>query len=388
MNIKKLSIGLILFLAVTVNLFGNQGIHYGVAQDGTEKKVVLIDEGHGQFFNRSAFSSAIAAIEDTGNAIIHSSTKNLEDEVLAGVDLLIITNPGSNSETIFTDVEKKAIGNWVKTGGKSLFLLCNPYDADNSSLTGNPIPLNSLITTSHLLVSDTRFYEESIARSSNVIRNGTELDRPAAVLELLDLEIANTTLQLINSSYTSLSILSRSSSVDTKQKIVFSGYDTYSIGQSGFPDLQEENPSLFGISLADKGSKIALSGSSLMFSDLPRTTGEKWFDSQDNDVFFKEVINWLLGVTISPKPEVLDWALTVPVSIGIVGIVVTIIGTVFPKPATPDSKERTIETPIIEVPSNIEEETQVPSTGLSKRQRKFAQRKKASQKHNKKGRGK
>lgn len=360
-----------------------------MAQAGNEKKVVLIDEGHSQYFNSTKLSKAIAAIEDTGKAIVHTTTKDLVDEVLAGVDLLIITNPGSNTQTVFSQIEKKAIAGWIKTGSKSLFLLCNPFDAADDNLRGNPVPLNDILASSYLQVSDTRFYEEAQTRSSNVIRNGTELEKPPSMLELLHPEVKNTKLQLINSSYEdSLSLLTKSSSVVADQHIVQTGFNTYTIGQKGIPNLLAENPCILGVSLLDKNSKVALSGSTLMFSDLAGPEDASWFDSQDNAILFSETINWLLNIIPVFRPTILEWAIAVPAAIGVIGIGAIMTGKILTRTSVPISAENIQETFTTETFSEgVEKITAAVGDGsLSKRQRKFAQRKTAVQQKNKKKR--
>ncbi|MHA1166952.1 MAG: hypothetical protein ACTSRU_03950 [Candidatus Hodarchaeales archaeon] len=371
MNFRKSQFGLV-FLAMILILSCSTGTFQVSAQAGQENKVILIDEGHGQFFNRSLLSNAIDAISDLGDVDIYFTSESFTDEILSGVDLLIITNPGSNDDDVFSQIEMKATGDWMSSGEKGLFLLCNPYSEDNASLTGNPVPLNDLISSSYLQVGGTRFYFEPGTLSSNIIRNGSDADETPF---LLDITIDNNQLQYLNSSYDNMSLLVKSCSLESDIPIVSSGYNSYSLAQQSNPDLQEVNPVVFGISVAGHDSKVALGGSTLMFSDLPSPQGNSWFNSSDNSLLFIEAINWLLGEDKAPAPSLLENALVVPLTIAIAGLIAITGGMFLSRNSliVPLSEKPYQEIDVVETEDIVAKETT-----MSKRQRKFAQRKKAA----------
>lgn len=342
------------------------------AQTEQPNKVILFDESHDQFFNRSLFSQAIEAMEDLENVEVYFTDKEFTDTILSSVDLLIITNPGTNDENIFSQNEKKAIGNWMNSGEKGLFMLCNPFDKENTSLTGNPVPLNDLVASTYLQVGETSFYFEAGTRSSNIVRNSSDYDDSPY---LLDITITKDRLQYLNSTHDNMTLVVTSCSLESKTPIVSSGYDSYSVSLENLPDLQEENPCVHGLSLAGYDSKVALSGSTLMFSDLPSAVAGSWYESGDNSLLFTDTIKWLLGDINQAEPSLLDITVYVPLALAAVGLLAMLSGGYLSK------KTRVIVTSDIakkEIDAVESEEIIATETYQSKRQRKFAQRKKTA----------
>ncbi|MFX0090124.1 MAG: hypothetical protein ACFFBD_00055, partial [Candidatus Hodarchaeota archaeon] len=130
----------------------------------SDSLVILVDHGHGQFFNASTgrFSQALAALQFDNDTIIKFCTHQLNNSILSGVDVLIITNPAENPAGEYAPVEKYALKDWFRQGNKGLFVLSNPYLEDNATLSGNSDELRRLLLGSYLPIPDVDIREDIV----------------------------------------------------------------------------------------------------------------------------------------------------------------------------------------------------------------------------------
>ncbi|MHA2095822.1 MAG: hypothetical protein ACW98F_14470, partial [Candidatus Hodarchaeales archaeon] len=101
--------------------------------------IILFDEGHGQFFNRTLYNQAITDIEDLGMKVVFN-TQEFNASTLEGIDILIITDP---QESI-TFRERNYIRDYLLEE-KSMLLLANPLVETNATLDGHGDYLNYIL---------------------------------------------------------------------------------------------------------------------------------------------------------------------------------------------------------------------------------------------------
>ncbi|MFW9916623.1 MAG: hypothetical protein ACFFGZ_13530, partial [Candidatus Thorarchaeota archaeon] len=154
-----------------------------VAADTEEKDaplVILYDLGHGQFFNQTLYSKALDSLKsEVGidwDIEIRYSYGNFNASILAGVDVLVMTNPGETTSLNGQDVNERnsqlyAIAYWFLQG-KGIFLLSNPYDQSNASLSGNPDSLQLVLRNDYLQIGGVDIRANYLARDSVDVING------------------------------------------------------------------------------------------------------------------------------------------------------------------------------------------------------------------------
>ena len=95
-----------LFLTITVlfcinlNPFASSAIVSPVAGSPSDDPlIILFEQAHGQFFNASIgrFSQAVADLQIDDNTIIRFCNSRLNETILSGVDILIITTPAEDT---------------------------------------------------------------------------------------------------------------------------------------------------------------------------------------------------------------------------------------------------------------------------------------------------
>jgi len=94
---------------------------------------VLIDEAHNNFHTREGRYAAFAQLLASDGFQVGSLTTTIDEQALAGVKILVISNPVHDSNrsqwilpnpSAFTDSEIEAIDEWVQQGGR-LFLIAD-----------------------------------------------------------------------------------------------------------------------------------------------------------------------------------------------------------------------------------------------------------------------
>lgn len=295
---------------------------YEAIGDSKLEYVILFDEYHGQYFNRTLMYTALSALDNLLPDILEDEIKidlifnnnsRFNSTNLQGVDLLIFTNPGFETEDRLSYSEIEAILDYVELGG-SLFLLGNPL-TQNENITGHPASINELLAGRENKLSSAR------------LRTGSDLSSPDLVVDdfsnsygnesYVSLDFYNTTHSISESSEiinpVVIAISEQEIQVNTTTLYTSSislGNENlqYSIGRTAITsysineeyDIFRDSINGFLTWLFAKGigsSRVILSGSSIMFSDLEISDNQKWIDQTDNSILWKNIILWLLKYT-------------------------------------------------------------------------------------------
>ena len=287
-------------------------------------KVILIDEAHGQFINSSLLTEAVDSLEGFGFHVLFSTTP-FTQQLLTGVDLVIIPNPSQSVP--FTTAEDTVLSQWM-TNGKGLMLLSNPLDINNASLNGSGKVLNDILSSSNFLLSEIKFDMSSSATDGAIVnkyQNSTiaQSNLLLPVNGSIKLPDVNNTL-IVETQSTTITALDNETILD-------SGYDSFSVTSDGSYLGQDKNLQLFG-GLGFKGGRIVIGGSTLMFSDLknPFEGNKTWFNSADNGLFFVSLVKWTLNISnASFVPTVnSDFYVSLALVTGVVGVVFVVLGLV------------------------------------------------------------
>lgn len=351
-----------------MNQFNFLAFTYALPVEGSsdDPLIILFDQGHGQFFNASIgrFSQAIEALQLDNNTILRFSNSQLNYSILSGVDMLIITNPAANKE--YSSTEEDAIRAWFERGNKGLFLLSNPYLEDNKTLSGNSPELKKLVTGSYLDVADV-----------NLLKNIIRLDSsPMGDTSILSLETDYSDHLILNQTGLVNRTITQSCSVNAPQKGLIAGREAYAEDSFGAITLQDETPEIISVTTYLNTSRLALSGSTIMFSDLPFNSTYSWYELADNSILWKNIITWLGDVTtqeedeFSPPLDLTQVIIAVSASAGVVllaGIFLHIFGVLRPASATPISAPLPTQRPKKE--KAAEPEKPIRARRLSRRQR-------------------
>ena len=274
-----------------------------------EEVIVLFDESHGQnlTYTLGNFTKAIDALNGSvleykpgryakyfvrilpPNATLNYST--LED-----VDIVIIGNPGQNAS--FSEGELSSLVNFTERGG-SLFLMCDPQLNESVySEMGNPMELNKILSA--LNISSVWFSCNDSLGDAIFNDNHSVVQHPYFVY-VNRTEFSNETSISDNIKR----VLTFSSSIVVKDNkcIVATGDNTsYAIMPNGNYTFQNGTKPPWLAIYADGKFKVALCGSTVMFSDLNVKGLEKsWIDVEDNKVLWLNIIKWL-----TPLPSTID----------------------------------------------------------------------------------
>jgi len=254
-----------------------------------EPILILFDENHGQLYNSSVYTQAIAAIQESNNLYqVKFNRGQLNKTTLIGVDLLISTNP----RKAFEAEEQYAIAKWIEKGNKGFFMLSNPHDENNRSRSGRGDLFNNLMRSTLL---EDALGELDPRTSLNFDEN--RLIKPETTIKKESFEIdtyyenETTILQTPDSKVNS--IYYTGASVNAKLKIIQTGSRVYGIDKNKNPMLLTENPTVLGTTSTENNVRFMLCGSSIMFSDEKTEQGTTWFESNDNEKLWKNIIQWL-----------------------------------------------------------------------------------------------
>jgi hypothetical protein len=302
-------------------------IYQKTSGDTNLKYVVLYDESHGQYFNRTLMNGALTSLN---SLLPQNVTPNIEIELLfnkesefnstnlQGIDLLILTNPGIKEEDQFTISEINAILDFVELGG-SLFLLCNPL-TQNEIVAGHVESINELLGSRNNKISSARVrtavntsfsdviiddfqstYENDSYLSLNYLERTEEFNvEEATINETLFNQEVDIEEVLVYSSSISLGseeIDSNRLGIATTPVTSYAVDETYNI----FRD-PVHNFLTWLLAKEVTNSRVVLSGSTIMFSDINIEESNAWINQLDNLDLWKNIILWLLKYT--PHPEV------------------------------------------------------------------------------------
>ncbi len=325
MNTKFIQTIIIVTLFISPAIFN---ISHSVNAEQNREFVILFDEYHGQFFNRTHMNTALQAINESMNVRILFQTDSPFNETnLQGIDLIIITNPGSFDKYNLTITETNSILEYMRLGG-SLFVLSNPLMQDKD-MTGKPHTLNNgLLNAGNNYLGSMRFREKNF-NSSVLVDDFNNFLGNETYIKIDEYEF-NHTIFKQKEEVSDLLIYSSSIATGNENELNAIGrtpsttYDLDSDGAFLYPT--NDFLTWFFAKELNKKSRFALSGSTIMFSDIEIKDSSTWISQRDNLKLWKNTIDWLLGIT--PQKERL--IIVIPtfgyLSIAVIGFSLSVFG--------------------------------------------------------------
>ena len=260
-----------------------------------ERKVILFDQVHLQFYNSERMQSAINSLNNTEHFIVFLNNQRFTETSLLGVDILVIGNPDRS----FNIQELLAISEYLENGG-NLFLLGDPR--------GKSSNLNDIIDNAQY--TDARFSRQVIfdeERNLNEISTQISVSRE----ELRESSpIANSIKEIVTHSIWVED--------NDPNKVIATGSNYSLAGLEG-----SSQPAWLVASIVGQ-SRIVLCGSTRMFSDVkPAKSDITWYQSKDNARLWQNIFSWLAqqDTPSSFLGNIIPQPLTVIVSSLIMGIV-------------------------------------------------------------------
>jgi hypothetical protein len=261
------------------------------ADSNTRPYSILFDEAHDQYFTYSnqLFKSAIDYLNQTADFQVFLNTELFANATeLGAYDLIIIGNPGLN--TNFTPTEIEVIKNYTISGGHLILLsnyyaVVNPlYDEDD---LGNAAALNNITHALNLSVSFTDSDLHHFPPTTDLGREIVELDD----------SVFKSFHPVKHKIGTVLTYTSGLNTTD-EQHVIATGYaDSYLEDADG--NRTYDTPWLYGTEIGK--SRIILCGSTAMFSDVNVTNDldkdyseTYWIDAADNLKLWANLIQWTL----------------------------------------------------------------------------------------------
>ncbi len=314
-------------LVILLLIFGSvaSSNFYQAIGDAEHEYVILFDEYHGQYFNRTLMYTALSALnnllpdileDEIRIDLIFNNDSRFNSTNLQGVDLLIFTNPGSETKDKLIYTELEAVLDYVELGG-SLFLLGNPL-AQDENITGHPVSINDLLAARENTLSSARLRTGSDLSNSDLViddfsntygnesyvcldfYNATHsITEPTERINPIVLAISEQEIQINTTTlYTSSISLGNE---NLQYSIGRTAITSYSVNEEY--DIFRDSINGFLTWLLAKGvgsSRMILSGSTIMFSDLEISDNQKWINQTDNLDLWKNIILWLLKYTPHP----------------------------------------------------------------------------------------
>ena len=288
----------------------------------TKSPVVLFYQANGQLLNSSNMHGAINLLRANGfHVLISNNTLNATS--LTGVNVLIIPNPGAGFS--FTQSDLTYINIFMSSPNHGLFLLSNPMST-NTTFAGTPLIMNALIIDLPAVFQNSQF------QSAN--------DGNGYVLQHFDpinstyTNILNVPLQ--NSSFLTFpahtSIVTESNAITANKTFAQAGTNTYGVDSTGSYSLQaSSNIILGGDEDTNTSNRLALSGSTLMFSDFPGPNNDNnsWFNSANNSYVWLSMVQWLANTGNSPNTGVASNTGLLSIVDAVIGIIIVVIGILF-----------------------------------------------------------
>ncbi|MHA1978318.1 MAG: hypothetical protein ACW98I_15540 [Candidatus Hodarchaeales archaeon] len=290
--------------------------------------IILFDEGHGQFFNRTLYNQAITDIEDLGMKVVFN-TQEFNASTLEGIDILIITDP---QESI-TFRERNYIRDYLLEE-KSMLLLANPLVETNATLDGHGDYLNYILNEQEFGIL-ARFWTQidsvDLRKPTDVVKNDfSNAGKP----EYLILDINTTDHEIFSESENVSTVITSSCSIqDAREELIVGSTEAYADPPSGDPHSFSTNIGLFVLAgrAENFDVRVAMGGSSIMFSDIEDSyLGSSWYEAEDNAKLWRNTIKWLSAEIQEeniPKPK--D-DLYIPFLLGITALaIIFVVGGIF-----------------------------------------------------------
>ncbi len=311
-----------------------------LSADITIEYVIMFDEYHGQFFDRELMSTALSSLDelviynneteervDIEIKLIYNNETGFNSTNLQGVDLLIMSNLGSEEEDNLLPSERLAILDFMELGG-SLFALCNPLSY-NENVTGNPVAINALLNERDSALTTARIRTSAIANSTVLVDDFFHVYNNNTFLSLKNYESDHTIFEQ-EVEISNLTVYSASIELGNElgeEAIGRTLETTYSIDESYHIFRDPATGFLTWLLAQTMGtSRFVISGSTIMFSDFEIIKDEKWIDQEQNLDLWKNTILWLLKYTPHPELPALPLLPFWSYALIVVGVSVVIFG--------------------------------------------------------------
>lgn len=312
----------LVFLLLCLVTVTNVPYIYDISGQQTLNYVILFDESHGQVFNRTFMDAALSSltnitIEDPDTELVIELLFQVESRFnstnLQGVDLLIFTNPGLGEDDSLDQTEKDAILDYMELGG-SLFLLCNPL-TQQDNITGHPTTMNELLNERDNWLTSARFMfgaNQSLSRVivddfNSTYGNAThvtfnEYNSTKTIFnENIDFFWQETKINNVTIYSDSISLGNERLEDELLEKIVQVGktpITSYAINEE-YDIFRDPTNGFLTWLFAKKtrGTRLVMSGSTIMFSDLEIVENSTWIEQNQNLELWNNLILWLLEYT-------------------------------------------------------------------------------------------
>jgi hypothetical protein len=266
-----------------------------------DSPIVLFDEYHDQFFNRSLYSKALSDLEQEG-MIVKFNRDEINKTTLNGVDVFISTNPNKS----FSYNEVEYLSNSLEKG-KALFLLTNALNEENESLSGHSSYFNDLLSsiapeigeTGALIKFWTRSEDVGDFQRTDVVRNDfSNVGKP----DYIQIEINSSDHEILSYDQNVTSIFTSTCSIRSVPEtghVITASPGAYAM--TVFNEIHTFSSDITVLGSAgplDHDAKILLSGSSIMFSDIYDTAfNTSWYEMEDNSELWMNILKWLAKST-------------------------------------------------------------------------------------------
>lgn len=279
----------------------------------TSSYFIVFDESHNQFFDSSMMSTALNSLNQSFgpsiNIKIIIQNDNFNSTNLQGTDLVIITNPGKNSNNQLPKIrpeESNSLENYINIGGSILYL-SNPL-SHNQNITGHAKPLNDLMFNSFGVSID----------SSN------DGDNTTVIIDEFNYVNNNSFIKLNSANIKNDELVNQINNItkeNNKEFLYYGGHiketsglegstsgntsiTAYNLDKSFDIDLFQSSNSktprwMYGKQFGSDSGRSILIGSSIMFSDYPFDSQSKWVNQANNLELFQNIVAWLLKITPS-----------------------------------------------------------------------------------------
>ena len=276
--------------------------------------IVFFDESHGQFFNQSLYSQALADLEDLGMHIVFNS-EILDENSFEGVDVFISTNP----EEKFGFNERIHITEFLLEG-KGMLLLANPIIEENDSLNGRGDYLNDILRDEELGAL-ARFWTETDPLKADPLNDIVKNDVDnAGIPEYLRLVINDSENAIFTDYQNVSSIITTSCSIRSAfLNLIVASTEAYAETPLKEPHLYSTNIAVLASAgrTNDFGSRIVVGGSSIMFSDIyDPILNSTWYEGADNAKLWSNIISWLAEASQEVNPPLTISELFLPFILG------------------------------------------------------------------------
>lgn len=363
-----------------------------------DSPIVLFDEFHGQIFNHSLYSKALADLEREGMKV-RFNREEINKTTLNGVDIFVSTNPNKS----FSYNEVIYLSNHLERG-KAVFLLSNALDEENETLNGRSSYFNNLLSdiapeigeTGALIKFWTRSEDIGSFKRTDVVRNDfSNVGEP----DYIRIEVNSSDHEILAYDQNLTTIFTSTCSVTSVPEtghVITASPGAYAV--TVLDEIHTFSSDITVLGSAgpmDNDAEILLSGSSIMFSDLNDTAfNTSWYEMEDNSKLWINIFKFLdKSEAEDLNPTVIsENALLSLVIIGVVAVALVFSGSILfsigsgKKIQIVKSEEILKAIPKRKEPIKVEKEepdVSIPLAKQTKRDRRLQQIKKHSRRRKK-----